>query len=86
MNRDSAIIIFQSNRKKIQTDIEVPLDITATELVMALNTAYDLGIDTSDIKNCYLKSESPIALLRGNKTLAQFGIRNGSVIMDTEQG
>lgn len=86
MNREKAIIIFQSNRKKIQADIEIPLEITATELVIALNAAYDLGIDTSDIKNCYLKSEAPIALLRGNKTLAQFGIRNGSVITDAEQG
>ena len=68
MNRDVAIIIF----------------ITANELVNALNKAYDLQIDTSDIKNCYLKAVDPIALLRGNKTLAEFGVRNNTVIGYTE--
>ena len=62
----------------------MPLDISANELVNALNTAYELGIDTTDIKNCYLKAEKPVALLRGNKTLREFGIRNGSIINYTE--
>jgi uncharacterized ubiquitin-like protein YukD len=53
-------------------------------LVLALNTAYELKIDVSDIKECYLKSENPIALLRGNKTLAEYGLRNGSIINFTE--
>lgn len=84
MSKDKAIIVFNNVKMNTTVDIEVPLDITATELVVGLNTAYDLGIDTSDIKNCFLKAENPIALLRGNKTLAQYGIRNGSVINFTE--
>lgn len=80
MSADKAIIVFNNIKQNTTVDIEVPLDITATELVIGLNAAYDLGIDTSDIKNCYLKAENPIALLRGNKTLAQYGIRNGSII------
>lgn len=65
-------------------DLEVPLDISANDLVNALNIAYELDIDTSNIKNCYLKAERPITLLKGNKTLAEFGLRNGSVINYTE--
>lgn len=84
MKDDHAIIIFNHVRRHISVDLEVPLTISANDLVMALNMAYDLGIDTTDIKNCYLKAEKPIALLRGNKTLAEFGIRNGSVINFTE--
>ena len=71
-------------KRKIAKDVEIPLYITANELVVALNEAYDLKIDTSNIKNCYLKAEKPIALLRGNKTLEEFGIRNGTVIYFTE--
>ena len=78
------MIIFNIIKKKFSADLEVPLSISANELVTALNTAYGLGIDTSDIKNCYLKAERPIALLKGNKTLEEFGIRNGSVINYTE--
>lgn len=84
MSKDKVIIIFNYIKKKRSVDLEVPLDITATDLVIALNTAYDLGIDTTNIKNCYLKAENPIALLRGNKTLAEYGIRNGSIINYTE--
>ena len=84
MNKDTAIIVFKIIKRNFTVDLEVPLDISANDLVNALNTAYELNIDTSDIKNCYLKAENPIALLKGNKTLAEFGLRNGSVINFTE--
>ncbi len=84
MDKETAIIILNITKRNFTVDLEVPLDISANDLVNALNTAYELGIDTSDIKNCYLKAENPIALLKGNKTLAEFGLRNGSVINFTE--
>lgn len=84
MNREVAIVVFNMIKRNFTADIEIPLNITANELVIALNTAYELGIDTSNIKNCYLKAENPIALLRGNKTLEEYGIRNGSIINFTE--
>lgn len=84
MNKETAIVIFNITKRNFIVDLEIPLDISANDLVIALNTAYELGIDTSDIKNCYLKAENPIALLKGNKTLAEFGLRNGSVIIFTE--
>lgn len=84
MNGDTAIIVLKIPKQKLITDLEIPLNISANELVFALNTAYNLGIDTSNIKDCYLKAENPIALLKGNKTLSEFGLRNGSVINYTE--
>jgi len=84
MNKESAIITLNITKRNFTVDLEVPLDISANDLVNALNSAYDLDIDTSDIKNCYLKAENPIALIKGNKTLAEFGLRNGSVINITD--
>jgi len=84
MNNDTAIVIFNIKKRNFTVDLEVPLNISANELVNALNVAYELGINTTDIKNCYLKAENPITLLKGNKTLAEFGLRNGSVINYTE--
>ena len=84
MGKETAVVIFKMKKKKQVVDLEIPLHISANELVLALNTAYDLGIDVSDVKNCYLQTEEPIALLRGNKTLAEFGVRNGTVIYYTE--
>lgn len=82
--KDKAIIIFMILKKNYEVDLEIPLDISANELVIALNTAFALGIDTTDVKNCYLKSENPIALLKGNKLLADFGIHNGTMIYITD--
>jgi uncharacterized ubiquitin-like protein YukD len=84
MSGDTAIIVLKIPKRSVIADLEIPLDISANELVFALNMAYDLGIDTSNIKDCYLKAENPIALLKGNKTLSEFGLRNGSVINYTE--
>lgn len=81
---NSIVIIFNILQQNISVDLEIPLDITTRELVIALNQAYDLGIDTSDVKQCYLKAENPIALLRGNKMLREYGLRNGSIINYTE--
>ena len=84
MNKETVTAVFNMTKRNSVNDIEIPLYITANELVVALNEAYDLKIDTSNVKNCYLKAEKPIALLRGNKTLAEFGVRNGTVIYYTE--
>lgn len=84
MAKETVIIIFNILKRGFSTDLEVPLYISANELVLALNEAYELKIDTSNAKNCYLKAENPIALLRGDKTLSEFGVRNGTVIHFTE--
>lgn len=81
---NKAIVIFKIKKRKFEADLELPLDITANDLVVALNTAYDLGIDITDIKKCYLQAENPIALLRGNRTLQEFGVRSGTIIFYTE--
>ena len=80
MGQERANVIFISEPCGINVDLDIPLDITANELVMSLNVAYGLGINTENIKDCYLKAEDPIALLRGNKHLEDYGIRNGSTI------
>ena len=81
---NKAIVILRLYKRNFEVDLEIPTDITANDLVVALNTAYDLGIDTSNMKNCYLKTENPIALLKGNRLLAEYGVRNGTVINFTE--
>lgn len=81
---ERVITRFVMLKKNSEVDIDIPLDISANELIIALNNAYELGIDTSDVKKCYLKSENPIALLRGNRELKEFGLRNGTIIYYTD--
>ncbi|MBQ7582344.1 MAG: hypothetical protein IJU25_05950 [Lachnospiraceae bacterium] len=81
---ETAIIVLHLLKEKQEIDLEVPLNITANDLVTALNSAYHLGINTENIMECYVKCENPIALLKGNKTLAEFGVRNGSDLFITE--
>ena len=79
-----AIVILKIHKRNFETDLEIPLDISANDLIVALNNAYNFNIDVSDVKNCYLKTENPIALLKGNRLLSEYGIRNGTVINFTD--
>ena len=67
METKKAIIVFEISERKESFDLEIPLDISANDLVIALNSAFKLGIDVSNIKKCYLSSEHPIALIRGDE-------------------
>ena len=83
MGRESVVVEFVMVKKGTVVELDIPLGMTANELVIALNSAYQLDIDVGILKNCYFQSENPIALLRGNKTLEEFGIRDGSRIYFT---
>lgn len=78
-------IIMQFEREKTgeNFDIEIPLHITANELIQALNRGLNLGINLADVSQCYLKTENPIALLKGDITLEEFGLHDGTKICFT---
>lgn len=78
--RETVIVIFDNQITNQKTDIEIPLYITANELIYGLNQGLHLQMQLDKIENCYLCTENPIALLRGNITLKDFGLRNGTVI------
>lgn len=75
----SAIISVNLLNVKKQYDLEVPLDISANELCAALFQRY-LPDRQGDVQQYYLKAERPIVLLRGERTLREYGLRDGSVI------
>lgn len=77
---NKVVVTLYDHKNNKKTDLELDPDISALELFNGLNEAFQWGIDASDIQNSYLSMENPIALLRGNKKLGEFGIRNGSVI------
>ncbi len=81
---NTIVIIFNNNSNNTSTDLEVPLDISANDLVIALNKAYDLGIDITNQKYCFLKAENPLVLLRGSKKLSDYGLHDGSIINFTK--
>lgn len=79
--KDRITVFFENKDERTTTELEIPSNITANDLVFALNSAYGLKMDTDNIFQCYLVAENPIAFLRGNKMIADFGIRNGSKII-----
>ena len=60
-------------------DLEVPLDISAGELCQALFEMY-MPDKREGVAQHYLRAERPIALLRGERTLREFGVRDGTQI------
>lgn len=81
MEHAKLVLTVKIPKMQIEEDLEIPAFITANDLVIALNTIYDLGIDVGNIADCYLRAENPIALLKGNRTLEEFGLYHGSQII-----
>jgi len=77
---EKVIVILKRNEEDKGIDIEIPLNISANELIYGLNMGLGIGLNMNNLANYYLRSENPIALLRGEKTLEEHGIRNGSII------
>ena len=77
---DRAVVTLNLIRRHELHDIDVPLDINASELLQGLNSAYGLGLVVDDNTQCFVAAENPIVLMHGRKTLAEYGIMNGSII------
>ena len=77
---NTANIIFVMHKQRRSVELEIPLSISANELVVVLNNVYDLGIDTTNAKQCFFQADNPIALLKGSKLLCDYGVRNGTTI------
>ena len=84
MDQEKIIIMLKIHRRNEEYDVEIPTDITANELIVGLNEAFRLGMDTSDTSRNCLKAENPIALLRGNKLVREYGLHTGSIINYTD--
>ena len=78
---NTIIVEFKNINTNTTEELEIPNSITANDLIYALNNAYNLGLNSENVVDYYLCSENPIAFLRGEKTLDEFGIRNGSIII-----
>lgn len=78
--KEKVILQFKWEKTGECIDIEVPLGITANELLYSLNQGLQLGINLTDISQCYLIAENPIALLKGDIPLEEFGIHDGTKI------
>jgi uncharacterized ubiquitin-like protein YukD len=79
MVSNNAIVTLNLIKIGQSCDLEIPLDISASELCSALFQKY-LPEHYGDMQQYYLKTERPIALLRGERTLREYGIRDGSLI------
>ena len=77
---EKAVVKFVNHTAGFEVDVEVPLDITAQDLFIALNRGLKLGVNENDRYNYVLKADKPLACLSGTETLDKFGVRNGTVI------
>ena len=76
--KDSAIVtVFMGDSLKC-TDLELPLDITANDLIIAFSTLFSKPIKREQIFNYCIRSDAPKALLMGENLLKDYGIRDGS--------
>ncbi len=78
--KDKIIVEFVKTKTGESMDIEIPVTITANELIYALNKALHLGISMEDVSQGYLITENPIVLLKGDLLLEEYGLHDGTRI------
>lgn len=79
MNRSTITVVFKIPTKNISAELEIPKNMPANELSKAILNIYFNNSNDSE-ENYYLKCENPIALLRGSRTVDDFGLHDGSII------
>lgn len=80
MDKKTIIILVCDHRNLTETDVEIPVNITANELIVAINESFHLDMDTDNLYKCFLSAENPIALVKGDKTIEEFGLHDGTII------
>jgi len=83
--KDRAVVVFEVPETGLKKEIDIPLEISANDLIVSLNSTYDLNMDTDNLSACYFVSDNPMAFLHGSRKLSDFGIRDGSRIMVTQR-
>ncbi|MCD8299916.1 MAG: EsaB/YukD family protein [Clostridiales bacterium] len=83
--REKAVVTFIREDNGLAAELEIPTDITANDLIMALNEVFDLGMDVDNIFRCCFAAEHPVAFLHGNRILSDLGVRDGTVIRRASQ-
>ena len=79
MQSTHAIITVRLMHSDVSYDLEVPLDISAGELCSALFERL-MPEKKEGVAQHYLRAERPIALLRGERPLREYGVRDGTLI------
>lgn len=82
---DNIIVLFKNCKLEKEIDLEIPKNLTANELIYGLNDSFNLGINMDKPLQCYLRADYPKALIRGEKTLEELGIRDGTTIFFDER-
>ncbi len=83
MEKKRVIVTFINNNDCFKEDLEIPLDITANDLIYALNSAYQLERSAEGIFGIdgFLKCDNPIALLKGERRLSEYKLHDGTIII-----
>lgn len=77
--KTAVVIVHTPDHRSL--DVEVPLDITAEQLIHALHA----GLDPEGKCPISLRCENPYAYLGGYGKLSGFGFHNGTGIYYTEE-
>lgn len=79
--REKIMIVFQRNDTGEVMDLEIPTNISIAELIFGLNMGLGLGIDINNPAQCFLRSENPVALLKGEGLVEEYKLHDGSKII-----
>ena len=68
------VIVMAGGRRL--SDVEIPLDISADQLIRALHMSFFPNTPAP----AFIRSDNPVAFIRGNTPVELFGLRDGSIL------
>lgn len=77
---ERAVVIVKRKLDGSAKDLDIPLDITLHELIVSLNVIFGITTDQRKMGLSHLSVENPIALMKGNRLLKEYGLHDGSII------
>lgn len=79
MKKNTVTVILRIPSIDIQKELDIQKNMPVNELAKAIYSIYFGNVEENE-QNYYLKCENPIALLRGSKTIEEYGLYDGSII------
>lgn len=80
MNERKRIWVVLHLESGEEIDLDIPSDITVEDFLEGLKYGFGWAIETEEIRRAHLRSENPVALLKGDHTLEEYQLRDGSIL------
>ncbi len=78
--KNRALVVVKNRMDGTERDFDIPLDISLNDFILALSSIYGVDLGEEKMGRRHLSVENPVTLMKGNRLLREYGLRDGSII------